>query len=78
MLIGLNDGEEQQTQFLLSITRKSLEEEALELEKDYGVLPAEAPTWGLPGSAEKLAEMIARAERGEQIFHPDDHRRDVK
>jgi len=34
-------------------------------------LPGE-PTQAMPGSREKIAVMKARAQRGEQIFHPDD------
>lgn len=40
-------------------------------------LPAEA-TDAEPGSAEKLAILIARAARGEQLFHPRDLRRPTR
>jgi hypothetical protein len=34
--------------------------------------PASTPTVAPPGTEEKISVMAARAERGEQIFHPQD------
>jgi len=41
-------------------------------EADFKPRPASRPTTARQGSPEKLRVMIDRAERGEELFHPDD------
>lgn len=42
-----------------------------------GAAPLPTPTDARPGSAEKFAVLLGRAERGEALFHPEDARIDL-
>lgn len=38
----------------------------------YPTIPYPEPTNALPGTAEKVAVLVARARRGQHLFHPAD------
>lgn len=46
--------------------------------KNYGRINPSKPCIHLPGSAEKIACMMARAEKGLPLFHVEDARNDVQ
>jgi hypothetical protein len=45
---------------------------ACEVEDLFRPRPAKTATYARPGSVEKIAVLAARAERGEELYHPDD------
>lgn len=42
------------------------------MREDYQPRPCSTPTQARPATPEKLAVLIARAEAGEELWHPDD------
>jgi hypothetical protein len=45
---------------------------ACELEHEFAPRPAKRATPARPGSVEKIAVLAARADAGEELYHPDD------
>ncbi len=63
---------------ILKILKRSREEEIEEPAKSRSVKPASCPTKALPGTPEKMEVISQRLAAGENPYHPDDAKPEIK